>query len=449
MIKRPFYRYLFLTLSFLSILGVTSMTFTKQSNALGSLLGGATCLLCSPLITNCSKGGCECESNKQTPITIQYMTDAFIEQRTWLVKDVWEAHMLPALMLMTEQITTTSIQQTMMIGTLFDAKHQLESQRLLQSLTAEAHSAYQVGEGMCTFGTVTRSLANTERQKDITFSALAARSSQRQSLNGDGISGGGVTSDLRSRFDEYLNVYCNPEELGGSMVNTCKATDSKRTFKDIDFTSLAQRNNLNINFTVPDATADEADVMALQANLYGHTVLPVIPESKFSKNAQAEDPVPGVVEVYMKMRGLLAKRSIAQASFAAYVAERTQTDASVQPYMEAVLKEMGLSAEDAQNILGLRPSYYTQMKFLTNTMYQNPNFYADLYSTPENVDRKIVSMQALDLKLRLDAYDSHTRKNLNLAAMLETLVDQYEDKYINEAAGLQTTGDTLDLPEVD
>jgi len=120
-------------------------------------------------------------------------------------------------------------------------------------------------------------------------------------------------------------------------------------------------------------------------------------------------------------------------------------DASVQPYMEAVLKEMGISEAEAQDLLGFRPSYYTQMKFMTNTMYQTPNFYADLYSTPENVDRKIVSMQALNLKLRYDAYESHSRKNMNLAATLEALVDQYEDKYLNEAKSLQESGDILNL----
>ena len=447
MIKSLPLKYTILSTLFIAIFSISTVAYTSKSNAfLSGLFGGASCLICSPLVINCAKGGCVCASNNEKVTTIEYMTDSFIEHRKWFIESLWEAHTLPALMLMTEQITTSAIQQAMMIGTLFDAKHQLESQRLLQTLEAEAHSAYQVGEGMCTFGTMTRSIANTERRKDITQINLADRSSQRQSLNGDGISAGGAADDFKSRFEEYINVYCHPSEMGGSIAQICNAPDQTRVFKDINFTALSQSNNLNLDFTNPAATADEADVLALQANLYGHRVLPSIPENKFALDASGEEPLVNNVETYFKMRGLLAKRSIAQASFAAYVAERTEMDASVQPYMEAVLKEMGISEAEAQDLLGFRPSYYTQMKFMTNTMYQTPNFYADLYSTPENVDRKIVSMQALNLKLRYDAYESHSRKNMNLAATLEALVDQYEDKYLNEAKSLQESGDILNLP---
>ncbi len=438
-------KYLCIALAFGSVFFVSNI-YTAQNSYAASCCNA--CLRCNlpgrEYFTSCAKQGCECQSNKETEIDIKQITDMFVEHREWFIKTVWEAHTLPAMMLMTEQITATAIQQAMIIGTLFDAKHQLETQRILQSMQSDTHATYTVSEGMCQFGTMTRSLASTERKKDITQFALAARSSQRQLLNGDGISGGGPADDLRSRFDQYKNVYCQGSELSGGIDEICDAPNHTRAFKDVNFTAMAQNENLDLDFTTATSTDDETDVMALQANIYGHKIMPRIPEQKLS-NEDGGINIEGVY-TYMQMRALLAKRSIAQASFAAYVAERTQSNASVQPYMQAVLEEMGITAVEAQDIIGLRPSYYTQMKFLNNTIYQSPDFYADLYTTPENVGRKIVSMQALTLKSRLDAYDSMLRKNVNLSALLETYLDQYEDKVVNEIKKLDPSSEVIELP---
>lgn len=438
-------KYLCIALAFSSILFVSNI-YTAQNVYAASCC--IACVRCNApgreYFTNCAKKGCVCQSDKETKVDIEYITSMFVEHRRWFIDIVWEAHTLPAMMLMTEQITASAIQQAMIIGTLFDAKHQLETQRILQSMQSDTHATYTVSEGMCQFGTMTRSLASTERKKDITQFALAARSSQRQLLNGDGISGGGPADDLRSRFDQYKNVYCHGSELSGGIDEICVAPDQTRAFKDVNFTTLAQSKNLDLDFTTPTSTPDETDVMALQANIYGHKIMPRIPEAKLS-DEDGKVNIEGV-NTYMQMRALLAKRSIAQASFAAYVAERTQSNASVQPYMQAVLEEMGITEVEAQDIIGLRPSYYTQMKFLNNTIYQSPDFYADLYTTPENVSRKIVSMQALALKSRLDSYDSMLRKNVNLSALLETYLDQNEDKVINEVKRLTPNSDIVELP---
>ena len=372
------------------------------------------------------------------------MTDKFVEHRKWWVKTVWEAHVLPAMMLMAEQITVSAMQQVMIIGTFFDAKHQLESQRLLETLTADAHAAYHPSEGMCQFGTMTRSLANTGRIKDITEYALSARSSQRQALSGDGISAGGKADDFRSRFIQTTNIFCNPSDMGGSLSNICTSTDVTRRNNDVNFANIALNNNLDLDFTNATASNDEADIIALQSNLYGHRTMPRINEDRMSD--ENGNLILNGARTYMEMRAIMAKRSVAQASFAAYVAARAQSNATVQPYMEATLEEMGIGETEARGIFGLRPSYHTQMYFLTNTMYQSPQFYADLYDKPENVDRKKVSMQAINLKLRADMYDSTLRSNANQAVYLETLIEDIEKDYVNEANVTDSENKILPLP---
>jgi hypothetical protein len=447
-------RFIHWTLQLALLLGtITALQFTPGYNRASQ---AACCCIqtCGPLVADCSVRGCECQSNKETPDTIQHITDAMITHREWLIKTVWEAHLLPSLMLFTEQITSFMLNQMLVLGTLIDAKHQLEVQRVLQELQAEAHADYHPSVGMCQFGTLSRSLAASERITDITMIALAERSSQRQRLSGDTISAGGPQDDLRSRFLKFKTTYCNPADMGRGFEDLCDGSIPARYNKDVNFTALAMANNLALDFTVPTTTPDETDVLALQENLYGHRIMPFIPEDKLSTEDgifmvdDAGNPAPSGAVTYMKMRALWAKRSVAQASFASFAAMRAEGEAGVQPYIEALLTAMGIGADQIALYLGEKPSYHTQMFFLTNTLFQSPQFYADLYDKPENVDRQKVSIQAINLKLRNDMYDSQLRSNANQAVLLEAYLDQLEDPYVNEAENMVADTGALRLPGI-
>lgn len=99
---------------------------------------------------------------------------------TWMISVLFEDNILPAMMLMTEQLTVVAMSQVQIFGSFLDAKHQLETQRLLQRLQAEAHKDYHPSVGMCEFGTAVRSLAASERKGEIASITLAQRSIGRQ-----------------------------------------------------------------------------------------------------------------------------------------------------------------------------------------------------------------------------------------------------------------------------
>lgn len=399
---------------------------------------------CAPKIQNCDNA-CWCQSNTETPITIQHITDEFIQHREWLIKVVWEAHVLPAMMKMTEQITVAAIQQVEVIGTFFDAKHQLETQRLLQEMQAQAHKDYQPSEGMCQFGTTTRSLAASGRNADIAQISLAARSAQRQLLSGDGISSGSKRDDIRSRLVQFRNTYCNPKDAGNGFELLCESSDVKRYNKDVNFThTVDSAHTLKIDFVDSNVTEDEEDILAISANLYGHKIMPRIGEDYMSD--QDGNIIDSGAFAYMRTRAQAAKRSVAQAAFAAQVGMKAQGEKEVLPYMEAILKEMGIGQNEISEMLGDRPSYYAQMEVLTNKLYQNPTFYSDLYDKPANIDRKNVSMMAFDLMQRRDMYRSRIRSEAMMAVWLETALRETEDLYVNEANPLKEGSKILDLP---
>lgn len=396
---------------------------------------------CCNTVRGCGVGGCACESTHQTEQrTIPHITKEFIMHREWIIKILWEAHILPAMMLMTEQISTMAMHQMLMIGSFFDAKHQLETQRLLQDMQAQAHKDYHPSEGMCTFGTTTRSLAATDRNMDFTQIALAARGIQRQLLNGDGIGGaGGMRDDAASRFDQFKKVYCNPKDFGNGMDLLCDGSTKERYNKDVHFThTIDSAKHLEIDFSKDDVTADEEDVLALSANLFGPRVLPYINEEKMANSSG--DIIEQGAFAYMKARALAAQRSVAQAAYAAHVAMKTQGEDEVQPFLDAILKDMGIEEDDREVMVGERPSYYGQMEILTKKLYQTPNFYAELYDKPTNVSRKNAAMTAIGLMQMRDMYRSRLRSEAIIAVWLENELGGLESLYVNEAE--QLTEDT-------
>ena len=95
----------------------------------------------------------------------------------------WEDTMVPiitnGMQAFAEQLYVGSMHQVFAIGTFFDAKHQLESQNLIQELQITAYEDYQPSEGMCTFGTAVRSMAHTESAAKTAALALNTRQMAR------------------------------------------------------------------------------------------------------------------------------------------------------------------------------------------------------------------------------------------------------------------------------
>lgn len=96
-------------------------------------------------------------------------------------------------------------------------------------------------------------------------------------------------------------------------------------------------------------------------------------------------------------------------------------------HMKAMLLEFGITDENGSGdttdeidlILGERPSYYAQMEVLTKKIYQNPNFFTNLYDKPANVARIGVSLDAIELMSQRDRFDSLLRQEMLSSVLLE------------------------------
>jgi len=423
--------------------------------------------------------------NDTRDILIEHTDQEFSAHRVWWISIFWEDNVLPALMLMADQLTAVAVKQTEVIGGFIDAKHQMETQQTLQKITARAHKDYQPSVGMCEFGSSIKSLAASERQGEVNTVILSQRSMDRALGNANTSAASGRQNDSISRLKQFREVYCNPKDnnngldfmcehdqnnnLGDSTVgdpvpNGIGGVDNLRLNKDIDYArTLDFPWTLDVNLTdgATEPTSEEQDVFALAANLYSREVLPRPNGRKLSSDDQGS--LTPVQQAYMDARSVLAKRSVAENSYNALVGMKSAGTAGSRDFLESLLLELGV--EDASTdikvhvgdstgspatfpsqdvsqldaLLGANPSYYAQMEVLTKKIYQNPDFYTNLYDKPANVERKGVALQAIGLMQKFDTLKSNLRTEATQSVLLELAIIDIQEE-IEEAIKRQSLG---------
>lgn len=381
-----------------------------------------------------------------------FIQEQFNLYRDWVTNTFFLKHFLKEAMKMTEQLSAVGMQQAFIVGTMFDAKHQLETQRTFQALQAQAQVDYQPSQSFCRFGTAARSLAHSEQRGRLDAQALNDRQMERHlGSSADGISGtaGSKNSngDLSARWTEFITTYCDPQDnnyRGGStgLVLACGA-GGNRTNHDIDFTRLMEHERtLNVNFantsinngiSQANHSQDEQDVLAMSSNLYGHRTLARGPDSDHLDNAET-------AHLYLALRAVAAKRNVAENSYNNLVGLRAAGTTNIgspgkqtRNFLGAVIKELGVADDnEIYQLIGENPSYYAQLEILAKKILQNTDFFTNLYDTPTNIARKSVALKAISMMLDRAIYESEVRQELATSVLLATRLQDEQFKVLNE-----------------
>ncbi len=396
------------------------------------------------------------------------------EFETWLVEVMFEGQFVEATANMITQMSSVAVYYTGIIGAFFDAQIQMDTQRLFRKLQFEAHKDYRPSEDFCWFGTNVRSLAASEAIGNFNALALSKLSLDRQLGVFGTSSAAGADNDYKARWNQFVKTYCDGGDnnrsssstglelacdhdgRGGS--NDVGASNNNRLNRDIDYIRLVEEpRTLDVDFTndtldseniviVDDyfEPGDEEDIIAMSKNLYGHNVLSRDISGVLMKSDNAK-------KLYLSLRSVVAKRGVAQASFNAIVAMKSAGTTDKDPldviiyaadprdttpsirllkqtrrYMAAIMRELLPSSEvsgvetgaNIFDLIGYNPSYYSQLEILAKRIYQNPDFYANLYDTPANVSRKKVAMKAIELMIDRAIYESQLRREMNISVLL-------------------------------
>jgi|GEM_PF-5094357 len=351
---------------------------------------------------------------------------------------------------MTRQMSATMMQQAMAIGTFIDARQQLRTQQVLQELTADAHADYHPDTAMCVFGTNVRSLAATDAIASANAALMNEVLMQRevlrsQTANPSLASSFGPSADYALRYSQFKTTYCNPEDYGGELSDICdvavpSADNPSRINMDIDFThNFDLPYTLDIDFTDSVITPDEEDILALSRNLFGSRIFTPIPQDLIN---QAQ-----TVNNFTNFRAVHAVRSVSRNSFTKLVGMKAKGNASTQSYLRAIVSTLGgqensggsvnalLTDAELEELVATNPSYFAQMEILTSKLYQNPSFYVNLYTSPENVTRAGVALKAFELMQDRDRYESALRREMFVAMLVEMNLRDEQVNLNNEIFG--------------
>lgn len=321
---------------------------------------------------------------------------------------------ITAFMKFSEQMSAVMMEQMVAVGAFLDAKLQLETQLLFQEKTAQAHKDYHPDMTMCRIGTNIRSLAASEDIADENARLLNMTMLRRGLLAESGATAEGPDTDLAARLRQFKTVYCDPHDANGYLERICKLSEAGkgRANKDINYTrTLEGRYTLDIDFTDDKTTPDEEDILALAKNLFNYYSFDRIPPDLLRQEY--------VIDDFLDMRSAMAIRGIAHNSFSHLVGQRAAGSGLSAPFMRNFLLEMGVPEEEVAGFIGEKPSYFAQMEVLTHKMFENPQFYVNLYTKPVNVERIGVSLQALKLMQDRDRYEASLRREMLISLLLE------------------------------
>ena len=372
---------------------------------------------------------CNCATPiRQNHINIRsHVTDEFIRHRTWMIDILMARHVLPAMGLMASQLSAVSMNHVYQVGKFFDAKHQMETQRIFGQLMAEAHRDYQPSTGLCEIGTNVRDLAASEEKSNLAQIGLSNRMGDRNRLSADSTSGQGADSDMRSRIEHFKERYCNVNDNSKGLSWLCEGTSptKERMNKDINITqTLFSKQTLEADFlnSAPARNIDTEDVLALTANLFASKTNPDMSRLRLGTptgQARAE------ALKYQNLRSIMAKRSVAENTFSAIAAERVSGQNSApDSFLKRMVADLGVPENEIDDLMGEDPSYYAQRKVLTSYAYENPRFYTELYESAANVARKDVALKAINLMLEDDFFDRQLESEATLAIMLEAMLQK-------------------------
>lgn len=363
----------------------------------------------------------------------------------------WEGMVLPQLRIMTQEISTLNLNFPAAIGGFLDGQTLQEATLRMQKLSAESARRQIPAVSMCQFATLTKSLNATETARLETTRAVARIDMKRNTLNSELLGAESPYDDINVRFDQFSRKYCmdvaGSTDFGGVLKDVCNGvagtgnfTQDRKKNRDIDFAQMLGTPSTISASMYPGYGPQESlsqfeDIFALSKNLYGtNTNMRMSVEELKPK---ADDEKDYLKYKLLDQRNFLAKRSVAQNSFAHYIGLKSATDKAdgtelaVKPQLEGLLNALGIdnSANNQINdyfnkagngLTESSPSYWAQMEVLTKKAYQNPNFFANLYDNPHNVRRQQTAMKAIELMQERDIHETALRTEMLLSLWLDT-----------------------------
>ena len=369
-------------------------------------------------------------------------------QKSYYTDSLWPK-IEKAIQQLTDEMRNVSSLSAAAPGPMIDAQNMTKTLTSLQKQNTSSLISQTPSDQICRFGTLSKSLAQSDDKRRIVQLGLSSQMMKRQLMHmnmASALEAGvgnqlGRTADKESRFNQYKETFCDPKDSNGTLGDGwCTGTTDTRQNRDIEITrTLINPQTLKLDFSsnaeIANMTTDEENLFALANNLFAHNLPLNMGKNDFQDMMGSNDTgADSQKEQLMDYRSLTAKRNVAQNSFAALAAMKAEGSAGVSTYLKAMAAELGLDAANQDALIGDKPSYNAQMEFLTRKLYQSPSFYANLMESNPNVARQQTAMEAIALMQDRDIYESLRRSEMVLSTLLEMYVSREQDSFKDRGA---------------
>jgi len=314
-----------------------------------------------------------------------------------------------------DQVRNAIITNAMAIGAFLDGRAELNALGTVQKLNARTIKDYTVSDSICKFGTLSRGLPGTDSLVEANKQAFGKILLDRNVQSTETIFAE-ATMGAVSEAKDFKVKYCEGVDSNSGLGAYCASSKAKPDEffnRDLDYTrGFDVPLTLDVNYTDGNTlTDDEEKTLALFHMLSRRDPQYNSSGGLFKKQEKTDD--------FQNLHQDMAVRQLIGNTFSNMVAMKAKGTAASGSYMKNVLVQMGLSAADAQKLVGNNPSYFAQMEILTKKLYQDPTFFANLYDTPANVARQRVAIKAISLMQDRDFLESLKRREMLLSELLE------------------------------
>lgn len=374
--------------------------------------GRASCRIC----TSC------CSVSSVAPITQDFFSN---HRRDFIMGSFYTCPVETNFKSSADENRETWLFKISAIGSFIDASTFNDTLRDLQVLSSDSIKTYTPSEQICRFGTLSRSLAQSESKVDLDRMSLSEVGLAKNLGKVNTISAAGLGSEFQARLKIFAEKFCDLKDNQTGLDGICPTATSSKDIdfnRDIDYARLMNYNaTINADMSDAGSTQDETNVITLGHFLYGHRQ----PLQRISTTSINESE--GALNLYSEYRSVIARRAAAQNTYNTLVAMRMAGSGGSETYMRQVLAQIGITGPEADRYLGakntgfaeVKSSYNAQMDLLTKKIFQDPAFYANLMESKANVKRTSASLQAMGLMQSRDTYKSMTRSEMLLAILVE------------------------------
>ena len=174
----------------------------------------------------------------------------------------------------------------------------------------------------------------------------------------------------------------------------------------------------------------EFATMALGNNLYGNDI-----SSRGIGAVRINND--DLAQSYLKYRSTVAKRGVAENSFNNIIGLKSlganyknATNTSLPDSIGRLIQNLGVPEDEVAPYLelyGPDPSYLATLEILSKKIYQNPQFYTNLYDSPSNLKRKEAAMKGIELMLERAIHESQMRQEMAMSVLLSSKMKKYAE----------------------